>query len=177
MTAEGPSRSSAPVVVSKAMTRLFKTVDRLASSVIPVLILGETGTGKEVVAREIHDRGGRAKRPMICINCGGIPEHLVEGTLFGHERGAFTGADKTSKGIFESAHGGQPVFLDEVGELPLSAQAALLRVLETGKLTPGGLQQGDRGGRPGCWRPPTRIWSACAATAPSVRICFTGSTP
>jgi len=118
------------VVRSPAMEKLYATVERLGSSVIPVLLLGETGTGKEVVARAIHDRGKRAGKPMICVNCAAIPGQLVESTLFGHERGAFTGAERRAEGVFESADGGT-VMLDEVGELPAQAQAALLRVLET----------------------------------------------
>ena len=126
---------SADVVVSSpAMEKLYATVDRLASSVIPVLLLGETGTGKEIVAHAIHDRGKRAGKPMICVNCAAIPDQLIESTLFGHERGAFTGADRQAKGVFESADGGT-VMLDEVGELPAQAQAALLRVLETQRFT------------------------------------------
>jgi transcriptional regulator with GAF, ATPase, and Fis domain len=119
-----------PVVVSPAMTRVFNTVTRIAHSPIPVLLLGETGTGKEIVARAIHERSPRRERPMVCVNCGAIPSQLVESTLFGHERGAFTGASQQHRGIFETADGGT-VLLDEIGELPPAAQAALLRVLET----------------------------------------------
>ena len=126
----GAQASGDVVVSSPAMEKLYATVDRLAASVIPVLLLGETGTGKEIVARAIHDRGKRSGRPLICVNCAAIPDQLVESTLFGHERGAFTGAERQAKGVFESADGGT-VMLDEVGELPAQAQAALLRVLET----------------------------------------------
>jgi DNA-binding NtrC family response regulator len=112
------------------MISVFNTVTRLARSPIPVLLLGETGTGKEVVARAIHERSPRRARPMVCVNCGAIPAQLVESTLFGHERGAFTGASQQQRGIFEAADGGT-VLLDEIGELPPAAQAALLRVLET----------------------------------------------
>jgi transcriptional regulator with PAS, ATPase and Fis domain len=94
------------------------------------LLHGETGTGKEVVARAIHEQSERRARPMICVNCGAIPLQLLESTLFGHERGAFTGASQQQKGVFEAADQGT-VFLDEIGELPAVAQAALLRVLET----------------------------------------------
>lgn len=118
------------VVESAAMRDLWRTVERLARSVIPVLLLGETGTGKEVVARAIHQRGSRRERPLVCVNCAAIPSQLVESTLFGHERGAFTGAAGQHRGVFEAADGGT-VLLDEVGELPLPVQAALLRVLET----------------------------------------------
>jgi DNA-binding NtrC family response regulator len=116
------------------MKNIYKTATRLASSSIPVLILGETGTGKEIVARMIQQASERRDGPMICINCGGIPSQLVESTLFGHERGAFTGAHRQAQGVFESANNGT-VFLDEIGELPLPAQAALLRVLETSRFS------------------------------------------
>ena len=125
-----PDKGDEPIIVSPAMTRVFNTVTRIARSPIPVLLLGETGTGKEVLARTIHERSPRRERPMVCVNCGAIPPQLVESTLFGHERGAFTGASQQQRGIFEAADGGT-VLLDEIGELPPAAQAALLRVLET----------------------------------------------
>ena len=118
------------IVQSPAMEKLYVTARKIASSVIPVLILGETGTGKEVLARAIHGDGKRAGKPFIAVNCAAIPSQLVESTLFGHEKGSFTGATQQAKGVFESADGGT-VLLDEVGELPASAQAALLRVLES----------------------------------------------
>jgi transcriptional regulator with GAF, ATPase, and Fis domain len=95
-----------------------------------VLIDGESGTGKELMAKVIHSNGARADRPYISVNCGAIPENLVESELFGHRKGAFTGAAHDRKGKFESAHGGT-IFLDEIGELPLSGQVKLLRVLES----------------------------------------------
>lgn len=122
------------VIRSESMKTLFQTVDKLASATIPVLILGETGSGKELVARALHDRGPRASRPMRCVNCAAIPAQLLEGVLFGHEKGAFTGASARSSGVFEASLGGT-VFLDEIGELPPAAQAALLRVLETRRVT------------------------------------------
>jgi DNA-binding NtrC family response regulator len=121
-------RSSA---ASEAMRSILETATRLARSHLPLLILGETGVGKEVLARGIHAAGPRRDRPFVVVNCGAIPRELVESTFFGHERGAFTGAIEQRKGIFEAAHGGT-VLLDEVGELPPGAQAVLLRVLETG---------------------------------------------
>jgi DNA-binding NtrC family response regulator len=126
--------ATAPVVESAVMREVFTTVERLARSTIPVLIVGETGAGKEVVARRIHGRGARAGHPLISVNCGAIPAQLVESTLFGHEKGAFTGAVKQHEGVFEAAKGGT-VLLDEIGELPAAAQAALLRVLEAKRIT------------------------------------------
>ena len=131
--APGPEGEEA-IVAGPVMRDLLETVRRLAASKIPVILQGETGVGKEVLARLIHESGPRKDRPMVCVNCGAIPPSLVESTLFGHERGAFTGATQQQKGVFEEADGGS-VFLDEIGELPLAAQAALLRVLETKKIT------------------------------------------
>jgi len=134
VVADGATFEGEVVVASPAMRSVMDTVARIAEASIPVLIHGETGTGKELVAREIHRRSARAAGPLICVNCGGIPGQLVESTLFGHERGAFTGADRRATGVFEDASGGT-ILLDEVGELPTAAQAALLRVLEAGCVT------------------------------------------
>ncbi|APR75616.1 Sigma-54 dependent response regulator [Minicystis rosea] len=123
-----------PIAVSAAARALFEMAARVASSSVPVVLQGETGTGKEVVARFLHERSPRAQKPLVSVNCAAIPAQLVESTLFGHERGAFTGAAQRQKGIFEEGDGGT-VFLDEIGELPLPAQAALLRVLETGRFS------------------------------------------
>lgn len=118
------------LAVSPAMKEIFETVQRVANSVIPVLIRGETGTGKEVLSRALHERSPRAKQRLVTINCGAIPASLVESVLFGHEKGSFTGAVGAARGVFEEADG-STVLLDEVGELSPSTQAALLRVLET----------------------------------------------
>jgi DNA-binding NtrC family response regulator len=134
---EPEEHDDAPIVLSSAMRQIYGMVERLAQTNVPVLIHGETGTGKELVARAIHERSSRRNARMCCVNCGAIPNQLVESILFGHEKGAFSGADRAAKGVFEEAHGGT-VLLDEIGELPLSAQAALLRVLETKRVTPVG---------------------------------------
>jgi DNA-binding NtrC family response regulator len=128
--AEADVDDSGIVAAAAATQALFQTVTRVARSQIAVLLHGETGSGKEVVARALHARGPRSARPFVAVNCGALPANLVESTLFGHEKGAFTGADARVKGAFEQADGGT-LFLDEIAELPATAQAALLRVLET----------------------------------------------
>ncbi len=110
---------------------VMERVELVAQSDVPVLILGETGTGKELVARALHVRGPRHQGPFIRVNCGAIPPELIDSQLFGHERGSFTGADQTRQGWFERADGGT-LFLDEIGELPLEAQVRFLRVLQDG---------------------------------------------
>ncbi|MFW5876918.1 MAG: sigma 54-interacting transcriptional regulator [Myxococcota bacterium] len=132
--AERPVSAGGAVVESPGMRRLYDLVRRAARTAIPVLIVGETGSGKELVARTLHEESPRSSGPFKAINCATIPASLTESVLFGHERGAFTGAHARAAGVFEQADGGT-VFLDEVGELPPQAQAALLRVLETKRLT------------------------------------------
>jgi two-component system nitrogen regulation response regulator NtrX len=123
-----------PLIGSSApMRSLGEAIARVAPIPSGVLIVGESGTGKELVARELHRRGPGEKTPLVAVNSAALPEQLVESELFGHERGAFTGADRLRKGAFENAAGGT-LFLDEVGELPLPAQAKLLRVLEERKV-------------------------------------------
>jgi transcriptional regulator of acetoin/glycerol metabolism len=115
---------------SEPMRELFMQLTRLASSEASVLIKGETGTGKELVARELHAASKRAKGPLVVVDCASLPENLLEAELFGHTRGAFTGAVAARQGSIEAADGGT-VFLDEIGELPLAMQPKLLRVLES----------------------------------------------
>jgi len=117
---------------SRRMAEVFARVERVASSRCNVLITGETGTGKELVAQALHSSDATRVGPLIVVNCAALPEHLLESELFGHERGAFTGADRQKKGRFELASGGT-LFLDEIGEMPLGMQAKLLRVLQDGR--------------------------------------------
>ena len=115
------------------MQQVRRLIDTIAPTDASVMILGETGTGKELVARSLHDKSRRAERAFIPVNCGALPENLVESELFGHRKGAFTGADTNRKGLFEVANGGT-LFLDEVGELDKSVQVKLLRFLESGEI-------------------------------------------
>lgn len=122
-----------PIIArSPAMRRVLATVDRISRTEIPVLIRGETGTGKELIARRLHVLGPRAAGPFVPINCGALPRELADGELFGVERGAFTGADRSRAGLFESADGGT-IFLDEIGEMEPALQVRLLRVLQEGE--------------------------------------------
>ena len=122
---------------SQPMHRVRDLIGKVAATDSTVLILGETGTGKELVGRALHDHSLRADRPFVAINCGALPESLIESELFGHRRGAFTGADEHRIGLFQVADGGT-LFLDEIGELPKSLQAKLLRFLESGEIRPVG---------------------------------------
>jgi DNA-binding NtrC family response regulator len=128
--AEGP-----PTLIGEtpAMQAVRRLIDTIAPTDASVMILGETGTGKELIARSLHDKSRRASQTFIPVNCGALPENLVESELFGHRRGAFTGADQHRKGLFEVANGGT-LFLDEVGELDRSVQVKLLRFLESGEI-------------------------------------------
>jgi DNA-binding NtrC family response regulator len=128
---EGRLTFSDIITRSEAMTGVLRTAQKAATSSIPVLIEGESGVGKELFARAIHGSGERKSKPFVAVNCGAIPDNLVESILFGHEKGAFTGATDRHMGKFVEAHGGT-LFLDEVGELPLAAQVKLLRALQEG---------------------------------------------
>lgn len=118
---------------SQPMQQVFQTINRVAPTDTTVLVLGETGTGKELVARAIHARSKRAQNTFVAVNCASVPDGLIESELFGHEKGAFTGATIARKGLIQAAHQGT-LFLDEIGELPLPAQARLLRVLQEGEV-------------------------------------------
>jgi DNA-binding NtrC family response regulator len=115
-----------------ALKLLWADLDKVASSPLPVLVQGESGTGKELVARAVHKRSLRAQAPFVPVNCAAIPDNLIESELFGHEKGAFTGAVNRRPGLFEAADHGV-LFLDEIGEIPLPMQAKLLRAIETGE--------------------------------------------
>jgi len=118
---------------SPEIASVRELITRIGPSAAPVLVSGESGTGKELVARAIHAASPRAAKPFVVVHCGAIPESLIESELFGHERGAFTGAEKKRAGLFEAAHGGT-LFLDELGELPLAVQPVLLRALQFGEV-------------------------------------------
>jgi len=128
---EGRLTFSDIITRSEAMTSVLRTAQKAASSTIPVLVEGESGVGKELFARAIHGSGERKAKPFVAVNCGAIPDNLVESILFGHEKGAFTGATERHMGKFVEATGGT-LFLDEVGKLPLAAQVKLLRALQDG---------------------------------------------
>lgn len=125
---------------SSTMRQLFAQLRQIARAEGPVLITGESGVGKELVARAVHQESSRRDKPFVAINCGGIPASLLESELFGHAAGAFTGADKARKGLFATAHGGT-LLLDEIGEMPLEMQSSLLRTLQDGRVRPVGSNQ------------------------------------
>lgn len=128
---------------SRPMQRLFTQIDRSAKTDLPVLIRGESGTGKELIARELHQRSPRASKPFVAVNTAAVSENLVESELFGHVKGAFTGADRAREGVFRRADGGT-LFLDEIGDMPASVQTRLLRVLQEGIVQPVGSEDGIR---------------------------------
>jgi DNA-binding NtrC family response regulator len=131
--AAGPAAVAQIVGTTPAMLSVYKTVAHVAPTTATVLIVGESGTGKELVARAIHAKSPRANKPFVAINCGALPESILESELFGHERGSFTGASGTKHGVFEEARGGT-LFLDEIGEIAPKMQVQLLRVLQEGEI-------------------------------------------
>ncbi len=134
----GSSPDDLPMVGrSPAMQRVYRVVARVVNTTLTVLVLGESGTGKELVARALHDFSPRRQRPFVALNMAAIPRDLIESELFGHERGAFTGAHRASAGRFRQAEGGT-LFLDEIGDMPADAQTRLLRVLQEGEFNPVG---------------------------------------
>ncbi len=132
---EGDYNFGSMVAKSKPMKSVFMLAGKVAQYSTTVLIYGESGTGKELIARGIHFKGERMKMPLVPVNCGGIPENLLESELFGYIKGSFTGADRDKKGLFEVADGGT-IFLDEIGELPMPLQVKLLRVLQENEIRP-----------------------------------------
>lgn len=132
-TAHNPKRSSRIIARSPAMQRTLVRAARFVASDAPLLVHGETGTGKEAVLRMVHANGPRAKKPFVAVNVAALPAALLESELFGHAKGAFTGAGAARRGLFQEAHGGT-LFLDEIGEMPLPMQAKLLRVLQDGEV-------------------------------------------
>ena len=135
--AHGAAGAAIVAARSAVALRLDQQVDRIARASQPVLITGESGTGKELVARRLHSGSDRSDNPFVVVHCGAIPRQLIESELFGHKRGAFTGADQKREGLFEAADGGT-LFLDEIGELPLDLQPALLRAVQFGEIRPVG---------------------------------------
>ncbi len=161
----GPADSEGPIAVEPASIQLLNLASRVAKSDSTVLISGESGTGKEVLARFIHQHSPRADKPFIAINCAAIPDNMLEATLFGHEKGSFTGAIAAQAGKFEQAEGGT-ILLDEISEMPMALQAKLLRVSSV-------LARANRSfWTYVSWPPPTAIWRAKWRRGAFVRICF-----
>ena len=139
------------------MQRVRDLAARAASSSINLLILGETGVGKDVLANLVHQLSPRSEKPFVAINCASLPQSLAESELFGHEKNAFTDAAKAKVGLIESANGGT-IFLDEIGDMPLAIQAKLLRVIEAQEVMPVGARPRARRSTSASSRRPTAIW-------------------
>ena len=157
----------------EVMSEVRKKIELVAKSNATVLIRGESGTGKEVVARAIHAASERRERPMLAVNCAALSENLLESELFGHEKGAFTGADRLRRGRFELADGGT-LLLDEISEIAPALQAKLLRVLQESAVRARRQQHHAAGGRARRSPPPTATWSRRWTRASSARICSIG---
>ena len=136
-------RFGAMLGTSRSMQQLFSHLEKAARTTLPILVRGESGTGKELVARELHARSGRAGKPFVAVNTAAIAESLIESELFGHVKGAFTGADHNREGVFRQADGGT-LFLDEIGDMPVAVQTRLLRVLQESIVQPVGTEDGIR---------------------------------
>ena len=159
---------------SAAIRRLREKLALVAPTNAAVLITGENGTGKEVVARALHAFSRRAYQPLVEVNCAAIPEDLIESELFGHEKGAFTGASSQHRGKFDLAHGGT-LFLDEIGDMSLKTQAKILRILEEQRFERVG-GAGPSRWTCGCWRPPIKIWKRKSPRGASGKTSITAST-
>ena len=158
---------------SPAMRRVFETIDKVADTDVTVLIRGESGTGKELVANALHYRSPRRGKPLIKMNCAALSRELVESELFGHERGAFTGAVARREGKFEAADGGT-LFLDEVGDMPLETQAKLLRALQESEFERVGGNTAAQASTCASSPPPTRTSRRRCAPGAFARISTTG---
>jgi len=159
------------IAESPPMKQILEMLERVAPTETTVLILGESGTGKELIARALHANSSRAAGPFVAVNCAAIPEHLLESELFGHVKGAFTGAIRDRVGKFEAAEGGT-IFLDEIGEMRPDLQVKILRCLEERSPERGGTT-GRSAWTSGCWRPRTRTWPRPSRRGSSARTCTT----
>ena len=168
-TPGAPSRFAQIIGTSAALEQVLREVQRVAPTDATVLVLGETGVGKELIARAIHELSSRCGRALVKLNCAALPMDLLEGELFGHEKGAFTGAFAQKVGRFELADRGT-VFLDEVGDIPLALQPKLLRVLQEQEFERLGRAPTASASTCACWRPRTatwRRWSPAGASGPT----------
>ncbi len=157
---------------SPPMRRLLETIHALARTNYTVLIRGENGTGKELVARAIHELSPRRGRPLVTVNCPAIPEHLLESELFGHKKGAFTNADADHRGLFDEADGGS-LLLDEIGDVPAPSRPSSCGPSRSRRSSPWA-QPGPTGWTCASWLPPTRTWKRKSGTGSSGRACSTG---